>query len=212
MRMWTTGAALLLLLAGFAVSALAADLDDLPKPSKRKREVIDITVLLERCRAAQPGFAERSEEIYQAWRVRHAATIAEYDKHLGPRIRVARRATTPLSLCTDEWLQEIAPLAQSPDPRFSSVEKTWSVFVEALKAADRDTAVRCLTGRAETQWKARVETLSNEDLRRIGVAIRSLRIQWGDDYEKEGVVEGEDNRVGGVGFLNRNEEWKIQAL
>ena len=212
MRMWTMAVALLLLVAGAAVATEPADLDDLPKPSKRKREVLDITVLLERCRAAQPGFAERSEEVYQAWRVRHAGTLTEYDKHLAPRIRTARRATTPLSLCTDEWLQSIAPLAQSPDPRFSSVEKTWSVFVEALKAADRDTAVRCLTGRAETQWKARVETLSNEDLRRIGVAIRNLRIQWGDDYEKEGVVEGDDKKTGGVAFRNRNEEWKIQEL
>lgn len=208
-RMLTVGAALLLLAAA---AAAAPDLDDQPRPPKRSREVLDTTVLLERCRAAQPGFAERSEEVYQAWRLRHAGTLAAFDKQLAPRIRAARRATTPLSLCTDAWLQAIAPLAQPPDPRFSSVEKTWSVFVEALKSADRDTAMRCLTGRAEDQWKARVDALSNEDLRRIGVAIRGLRIQWGDDYEKEGIVEGEDHRVGGVGFVNRNDEWKIQAL
>jgi hypothetical protein len=203
---------LLLLLALALTGSAAAEEDDLPRPSKRKREVLEITVMLERCRAALPGFAERSEEVYQAWRVRHASTLSEFERAVAPRIKQARRSTMPSPHCTDEWLLEIAPLAQSPDPRFSSVEKTWTVFVEALKAADRATAMNCLTGRAETQWKSRVEKLSNEDLRRIGVAIRNLRIQWGDDYEKEGIVEGEDNRVGGVAFRNRNEEWKIQEL
>ncbi|HVE54623.1 MAG TPA: hypothetical protein VNB23_14680 [Ramlibacter sp.] len=208
MKMQTWGMVLVLAFTG----AAWADDDEGPKPSRRKREVIEITVMLERCRAALPGFAERSEEVYQAWRARHGATLNEFDRSVGPRIRQARRSTMPSPHCTDEWLQEIAPLAQAPDPRFSSVEKTWTVFVEALKAADRATAMNCLTGRAETQWKSRVEKLSNEDLRRIGVAIRSLRIQWGDDYMKEGIVEGDDKRVGAVAFRNRNEEWKIQEL
>ena len=212
MKMQTMLMVLALCVSMGAVAEDATGLDDLPKPSKRKREVLEITVLMERCRAAQPGFAERSAEVYDAWRVRHASTLAEYEKVLAPRLRLARRAAAPLSVCTDEWLQEVAPLAQAPDPRFSTVQKTWTVFVEALKSADRNAALHCLTGRAEAQWKARVEKLSNEDLRRIGVTIRNLRIQWGDDYAKEGVVEGDDSRVAGVGFRNRNEEWKIDAL
>ena len=34
-------------------------------------------------------------------------------------------------------------------------------------------------------------------------------MQWGDDYEKEGLVADNDNRAVGIAFRNVNEEWKI---
>ena len=46
--------------------------------TRRQREVLDLTARLERCRVDQPGFAEKSGELYRAWRVRHASTPVSY--------------------------------------------------------------------------------------------------------------------------------------
>ena len=109
------------------VAAIKAD-DAEPKPTKRKRDVLDLAARFERCRAEAPGFAEKSAAIYAAWTRRHAAVLAEYGKGLAARVRTGRRgeATPPLRLCTDDWLRSIEPLTRMPDPRFQAVRKPGS--------------------------------------------------------------------------------------
>lgn len=193
-------------------AAAAAGTDDgFVKPTKRKRDVLELSAQLERCRADVPGFAEKSAAVHAAWGQRHATVLAEYAPLLAAKVRAGRRgeATLPLRLCTDEWLRDMEPLTRAPDPRFNSVEKTWQVFMGALMTGDRATALDCLAGRANSRWKQRVEQMNDEDLRRIAASIRSLKVQWGDDYEKEGVIADTANRVVGIAFRNLNEEWKI---
>jgi hypothetical protein len=194
-----------------AAPAQAAGDEGFIKPTRRKREVLDITAQLERCRADAPGFAEKSAAVHVAWSRRHAGVISEYASLIGAKVRASRRgeATLPVRACTDEWLQQVEALAQMPDARFSTVEKTWQVFMGALMTGDRTTALNCLAGQANTRWKARVERLSDDDLRRIAATIKALKVQWGDDYEKEGVIADTDNRTVGIAFRNLNEEWKI---
>ena len=184
------------------------------KPTKRKRDILEISAQLERCRADAPGFAEKSAPVYAAWQRRHAAVLSEYGKLLTTKVRAARRgeATLPMRLCTEEWLREIEPLSRMPDARFQTVEKTWQVFMGALMTGDRQALLDCLAGSAESRWKQRADHLSDEDMRRIGGSIRGLKVQWGDDYEKEGLVADNENRVTGIAFRNVNEEWKIVEL
>jgi hypothetical protein len=180
--------------------------------TRRKREVLDLTARLERCRADQPGFAALSADLYPAWRRRHEDTLAEYERLLALKVRELRRSdAVPLSLCSEEWLRSMEPLARQPDPRFNSVEKTWAMFVEALLAADRATLMNCVTGTAAARLKQRIDLLSDSDLRRMGGAIRGLKVQWGDDYEKEGLI-AHDDRVDGIAFRRVNDEWKIGNL
>jgi hypothetical protein len=198
-----------------AVAPAGTDGDDVfIKPSKRKREVLDLSAQFERCRADMPGFAEKSALVYVAWRQRHAEVIAEYDKLLAAKVRAGRRGemTLPLAQCNDDWLRAIEPLTRTPDPRFQTVEKTWQVFMGALMTGDRATALHCLGGKAQARWKQRVETMSDDDLRSIAATIRAMKVQWGDDYEKEGLVADTGNRVVGIAFRNVNEEWKITGL
>jgi hypothetical protein len=185
--------------------------DGFIKPTRRKREVLELSAQFERCRADAPGFAEKSAVVYAAWTRRHAAVLTEYDKLLAAKIRAGRRGeiTLPLRNCTEEWLAGIEPLSRMPDPRFGSVEKTWQVFMGALMTGDRLAALSCFAGKAETRWKERVDRMSDDDLRSVAASIRALKVQWGDDYEKEGVIADTANRVVGVGFRNLNEEWKI---
>jgi hypothetical protein len=185
--------------------------DQPPQPTRRAREVLELTAQLERCRADSPGFAEKSADLHAAWMRRHAPVLAAYGKRLAGRVRAARRGETtlPLGLCSDDWLLAMEPLSRMPDTRFGTVEKTWQVFMGALMTGDRTTALTCLEGRAGTLWKTRVEAMSNEDLRRIGASIRGLKVQWGDDYEKEGLIADTENRAVGIAFRNINEEWKI---
>ena len=188
--------------------------DGFVKPSKRKRDILDLTAQLERCRADVPGFAEQSAPVYAAWTRRHAAVLAEYQKLVATKVRAGRRGenTLPLRLCSEDWLRQIEPLSRTPDPRFQSVEKTWQVFMGALMTGDRNALLNCLAGSAEARWKQRAERLSDEDMRRIGASIRGLKVQWGDDYEKEGLVSDTDNRMAGIAFRNINEEWKIMEM
>lgn len=188
--------------------------DGFVKPNRRKREVLELSAQLERCRADVPGFAEKSAPVYAAWKRRHAPVLTEYDKLLSAKVRAGRRGevTLPLNACTDEWLRQIEPLARAPDPRFQSVEKTWQVFLGALMTGDRATVLNCLGGRAHARWKERAPTLSDEDMRRVATSIRGLKVQWGDDYEKEGLVADSGNRAVGIAFRNINEEWKITEL
>lgn len=179
--------------------------------TRRAREVIDLTAQFERCRLDAPGFAERSEPVHDAWKRRHARVIADHERTIELKVRVARRSDTmlPLRLCTDDWLRGIEPLTRTPDARFHSVEKTWTVFVAALMNADRAAVLECLSGRLAIGWKDRALRLSNEDLRRIGASLRAFKVQWGDDYEKEGLVADDAQRVFGIAFRSVNEEWKI---
>lgn len=194
-----------------AVAASTAPDDAFLRPTKRKRDILELSAQFERCRADVPGFAEKSAATYAAWTRRHGSVLAEYERELAAKVRAGRRgeATLPLRICTDDWLRGVEPLTRMPDTRFGSVEKTWQVFMGALMTGDRATALGCLAGRAEYRWKERVEKLSDEDLRRIAASIRGLKVQWGDDYEKEGVVADVENRAVGVAFRNVNEEWKI---
>lgn len=186
----------------------------LPPPvglTRRKREVLDLTVNLQRCRTDIPGFAERAAPLYVAWQRRHAATLSEQGSVLSAKLREARRVSISPQFCGDELLVKLDLLSRTPDPRLGSVEKTWGLFMQALKAADRDTARLCLTGKAEARWKQKVEALSDDELRRLGSAVRAFKVQWGDDYLKEALA-ADDRHVAGVVFENLNEEWRISDL
>lgn len=193
-----------------APAPAAAD-EPFVKPTKRKRDILELSAQFERCRADVPGFAEKSAPIHAAWNRRHAGVLSEFEGQLAAKVRAGRRgeATLPLRVCTDDWLRQVEPLTRTPDARFASVEKTWQVFMGALMTGDRATALGCLAGRAESRWKERVARLSDEELRRIAASIRAMKVQWGDDYEKDAIVADTDNRAVGIAFRNLNEEWKI---
>lgn len=180
------------------------------KLTPRDREVLDLTTRFERCRADQPGFAEKTSELYRAWQRRHASTLAEHTQWLGLKLRVARPADA--AACSDDWLRQMEPLARDPDPRFATPEKTWGVFVRALGAADRARILDCVTPAAARALVERLAKMADTDLRRMAAAVRAMKVQWGDDYEREGLVVQAD-RIDAIVFRrNVNEEWKIGAL
>lgn len=182
--------------------------------TRGKREVIEFAALLERCRADQPGFADRGAAQLQRWRQRHAATLNEFDKVLATRVKEARRGPSPLPLefCTDDLLARAETMARPPDTRMDSAEKTWQLFLTALAKGDRATATRCLTGKAEARWKERVDRYSDAELRNMAATIRAFKVQWGDDYLKEALAAQYDNKLLPVTFEKFNDEWRISAM
>lgn len=177
--------------------------------TRRMREVLDLTARFERCRIDQPGFADQTAEVYRAWRTRHAGTLSEYRRLLAIKVRAIGRVDA--AACGEDWVRELALLARAPDPRFATVEQTWELFVKALQAADRAAVMDCVTGPIARVLKERLDLLSDTDMRRMGVNIRALKVRWGDDYDKEGMVVHGD-RVDAIAFRSVNEEWKIRSL
>lgn len=175
-----------------------------------KREVLDLSARFERCRADEPVFADRTADLYRAWRRRHADTLSEYSRLLATKVRIAPRGS-PAS-CNEDWIHELEPLTRAPDPRFSSVEKTWQVFVAALLAADRSAVMASVSGPVARTMGERLGKLADADLRRMAANIRELKLLWGDDYDREALVVHGD-RVDGVVFRkNVNEEWKLREM
>jgi len=43
-------------------------------------------------------------------------------------------------------------------------------------------------------------------------AIRAFKVQWGDDYLKEALAGGDNDRVSAIAFRSINEEWKISEF
>jgi hypothetical protein len=211
-------AAAALLLAG-ANQAVQAEIGAFPPPAAgqhythltpRQREVLDLTARLEHCRSEQPGFAAKTEDLYRAWQRRHASTLAEHREWLGLKMRVPRPVDA--ATCSDDWVRELEPLARAPDPRLATPEKTWERFLRALAAADRVQLLDCVTAAAARGFKERLERMADIDLRRMAAAIRGMKVQWGDDYEREGLVVQAD-RVDAIVFRrNVNEEWRIASL
>jgi len=195
-----------------AVPMAAPAADDAPFSAltPRKRELLDLSARFERCRADEPAFAERTADLYRAWRQRHADTLSEYSHLLATKVRVAARGS-PAS-CSDDWIHELEPLTRAPDPRFSSVEKTWQAFVAALMAADRSAVMAAVSGPIARAMGERLGKLADADLRRMAANIRELQLLWGDDYDREALVVHGD-RVDGVVFRkNVNEEWKLREM
>ncbi|HET8746049.1 MAG TPA: hypothetical protein VFM98_10620, partial [Ramlibacter sp.] len=144
-----------------AVPTAATPDDDAPFSAltPRRREVLDLTARFERCRSDEPGFAERTADLYLAWRKRHRETLNEYNHLLATKVRVAARGS-PAS-CNEDWIHELEPLTRATDPRFSSVEKTWQVFVDALKAADRAAVMAAVSGPIARSMGERLDKLAD---------------------------------------------------
>ncbi len=99
-----------------------------------------------------------------------------------------------------------------PDPRFSTPEKTWELYLASLRQGDRQTALLCLISRARDEFGPFIKEASKQELNRMGNAIKSLRItsRFGEFTEAMAVTH--EGHAGTITFENRDGEWKINEM
>jgi tetratricopeptide (TPR) repeat protein len=101
-----------------------------------------------------------------------------------------------------------------PDKRFSSPEKTWETYRNAMKAGDIDTVMECYV---QGIWKEReiFTLLGKEKMKEIGKDLRDIeKISAGDreaEYHILRKQKGEEISYG-IYFHNIDGEWKMREF
>ena len=93
--------------------------------------------------------------------------------------------------------------------------KTWELFLTSLKAADRTTALGCLTGPARRKFKESMPHLPDKSLRQMGNDFAKFAIT--DSFRQGGALqEGFAVTHDGQGYLiyfeQQNGEWFISEM
>jgi hypothetical protein len=132
------------------------------------------------CDAVVPGFAARSASAFAAWRTVRGATLArveasdEYRRKVAESRELLREPRSSADVaemqvyCDDQLLPLLAKEGAVPNPRFRTPERTFSAFVTALRAGDREAALACLGDLVGEEARAGFAAQPVEKLREIG--------------------------------------------
>jgi HEAT repeat protein len=100
------------------------------------------------------------------------------------------------------------------DPRFSSPEKTWKLFVESLKKRDLNTAVECFSPTSQGKYRE-IFTLLKEKVDEIASDMGKITMVKKEDdraeYEILRTQKGQQISYG-IYFVNVLGEWKIEQF
>ena len=101
-----------------------------------------------------------------------------------------------------------------PDKRFSSPEKTWETYQNAMKAGDIDTVMECYV---QGTWKEReiFTLLGKEKMKEIGKDLRDIeKISAGDKEAEYHILRKEKGKEYsfGIHFHNIDGEWKMSEF
>jgi HEAT repeat protein len=100
------------------------------------------------------------------------------------------------------------------DPRFSSPEKTWKLFVESLKKRDLNTVVECFSPMSQQKYRE-MFTLLKEKLDEIASDMGKITMVKKEDdraeYEILRTQKGQQISYG-IYFVNVLGEWKIEQF
>lgn len=98
-----------------------------------------------------------------------------------------------------------------PDPRLSSPEKTWILFIEALKNGDVHTVKMCLTPAMRVKLEPLFATMATDKLKSMAESFGKFSMRDNSAQYREAVVT-RGNQVGFIYFVNSGGAWKIQEM
>jgi len=170
--------------------ATAPDRKTLPgaQPSEDLRSLAMLDLMLATCEMAIPDFKGRSTRAYAQWRKAYEPEITRFEQspELAAQFRQVREQSAQAadSASADRSLVQqcqgvVLALSNPRDPerhpeRYATPEKTWAFFSQSLRAADRKTALSCLTGDLLERISTAIEKMSNEMLRAMADTFVSL--------------------------------------
>ncbi|MBW1860003.1 MAG: hypothetical protein JRI70_08010 [Deltaproteobacteria bacterium] len=103
-----------------------------------------------------------------------------------------------------------------PDPRFSSPEKTWAVYTQALMAGDVELAMQCHLP-SDSEYRPIFNAMGKEKVKQIAEDMQSIERITGEDtrakyrLKSKEIIKGESVEIThGVYFLKIAGEWKVE--
>lgn len=174
------------------------------------------------CSQSIPGFEAEIGSDYEKWRGDNAEDIGRIEAMswvseqlatLDERVAANESPSQFTKKCArlEEYLKE---RSMPIDPRLSSPEATWKLWVDALRNNDRGTALRCLTGTARRNWGAVLKSSDAVELREIADNVESMTLtEERSGPFQEGVVRLKSGTVNIATFLlTPRGEWKIRDM
>lgn len=106
-----------------------------------------------------------------------------------------------------------------PDKKFSSPEKTWTVYKSALQKQDFDTAFKCMVPNLADKHKKMYKTLGYEKMEGYAKDMRPIEKITGDEkrakyrIKKEEIINGKAFDITYyINFVDIYGEWKIESF
>src|SRR5262249_5478181 len=180
-------------------------------------------ILLESCEVVSPGFKATTNSVNEQWRRENAAAIAAVETSAKFKADLAATLQRVRTLGSKD-LEELKDMCgqirhglevRPRDARLATPTKTWELFLASLRAADRTTALGCLTGTARRNFKEAMASLTDDGLRRMGNDFAKFGItdsfRQGGAY-REGFAVRHDGQAYFVYFEEYNGEWRISGM
>src|SRR4030095_13339485 len=129
------------------------------------------------CDTVVPGFAARSAQNYAAWRRGRADAITRIEASAAYRTKLSEsrklltepRKTADVAemqqYCDGKILPLLAKEGTTGDSRFGSPQQTFATFVAALRRADREAALACLSELHQGDERDQIASLPEDKLR-----------------------------------------------
>lgn len=111
-----------------------------------------------------------------------------------------------------EWGVDDINSIGNPDPKFSSPEKTWVLYKNAMMKGDFESAYKCLMPGYEKKLRSIVEAIGEKRMREIAEAMNPIeKIIADENSAKYRLIRNikEKNITFYVYFINVFGEWKI---
>ena len=116
-------------------------------------------------------------------------------------------------LASARFLKEnrISVRVAAADPRKSTPEKTWKLFIESLRGGNLETAFSCLTGDMAAKLRPAFSQMPRQALRDIANSFSGFSVTMDMGNTREAAVTRGD-RLGLIYFVLELGEWKIQEM
>ena len=112
----------------------------------------------------------------------------------------------------EEYRSAIVEHLDGPDSRLASPQKTWDLFIDALKTGNIDLALVCLTGNAKKKFLSAFGNSDISSLKKFGESFVQFELtgEYGDF--QEAVTSRSNGRAGFMYFVETAGNWKISEM
>ena len=118
----------------------------------------------------------------------------------------------PMKVASESFLEEgHVNFATRADPRMSSPEKTWELFIASLKRGDLETAMACLTPGLQGKFRPSFARMPPDKLRSMADSFTKFSMTSNMGGVQEAVVV-RGKQAGMIYFVNEAGAWKINEM